>query len=116
MDPTALLLALAQSKGMEWNAVSLGQGQAPKAQRMMEDSAKQGTWAYLANCHLSVSWLPGLEKLIERLNREKPHPSYRLWMSSSPTPAFPIAMLQSCIKMTTEPPKGRGIKRIEMYI
>ena len=27
-------------------------------------------------------------------------------MSSNPTEVFPIALLQACIKMTTEPPKG----------
>jgi len=60
----------------------------------------------LANCHLCVKWLPDLEKLIEKILEEKPHPLFRIILSSSPTPQFPIQLLQNCIKMTSEPPKG----------
>ena len=62
---------------------------------------------FLANCHLSLSWMPNLDKLVERLQVEEPHPSFRLWLSSSPHPDFPISVLQAGIKMTTEPPKVR---------
>lgn len=62
---------------------------------------------FLANCHLSLSWMPNLDKLVEQLQVEDPHPSFRLWLSSSPHPDFPISILQASIKMTTEPPKVR---------
>ena len=65
----------------------------------------QGNWVFLANCHLSLSWMPQLDKLVEQLQIEEPHPEFRLWLSSSPHPEFPIAILQTGIKMTTEPPK-----------
>ena len=65
----------------------------------------QGNWVYLANCHLSLSWMPQLDKLVEQLQIEEPHPEFRLWLSSSPHPDFPISILQTGIKMTTEPPK-----------
>ena len=65
----------------------------------------QGKWVFLANCHLSLSWMPQLDKLVEQLQVEEPHPEFRLWLSSSPHPQFPIAILQQGIKMTTEPPK-----------
>ena len=64
-----------------------------------------GHWVFLANCHLMTSWLPALDKLVEGLEAKKPHPDFRLWLSSSPSPLFPIAILQRGIKMTTEPPK-----------
>ena len=64
-----------------------------------------GNWVFLANCHLMTSWLPALDKIVEGLEARKPHPDFRLWLSSSPSPLFPIAILQRGIKMTTEPPK-----------
>lgn len=64
-----------------------------------------GHWVFLANCHLSLSWMPELDKLIKQLQVQKPHPNFRLWLSSSPHPDFPITILQAGIKMTTEPPK-----------
>ena len=49
--------------------------------------------------------MPQLDKLVEQLQIEEPHPDFRLWLSSSPHPEFPISILQVGIKMTTEPPK-----------
>lgn len=49
--------------------------------------------------------MPELDKLIKQLQLQKPHPDFRLWLSSSPHPDFPITILQAGIKMTTEPPK-----------
>merc|ERR1712224_553770 len=67
---------------------------------------KEGHWVLLANCHLMMSWLGELDKIIETLPARNPHASFRLWLSSSPHPQFPIGILQRGIKMTTEPPKG----------
>jgi len=51
--------------------------------------------------------MPQLDKLVEQIQSEEPqpHPDFRLWLSSSPNPEFPISILQAGIKMTTEPPK-----------
>jgi dynein heavy chain len=92
---------------MPFAQVALGQGQAPTAMRLISDALKNGTWVFLANCHLMLSWMPTLEKLIEaELVEGTPPKSFRLWLSSSPTQEFPISILQRGIKMTTEPPKG----------
>ncbi|KAJ4949030.1 hypothetical protein JOQ06_020549 [Pogonophryne albipinna] len=79
----------------------------------LHDELKTGHWVFLANCHLSLSWMPELDKLVESL--QKPHPNFRLWLSSSPHPEFPISILQAGIKMTTEPPKGVKANMKRLY-
>ncbi|XP_071165421.1 dynein axonemal heavy chain 2-like [Mytilus edulis] len=117
-DPTNHLLQLAESKGLanNFNALSLGQGQAPIATRLIKEGIREGNWVFLANCHLSLSWMPHLHKIIEQFQTQKPepHPEFRLWLSSSPHPDFPITILQTGLKMTTEPPKGlkANLKRL----
>uniref|UniRef100_A0A8C9P5P1 Dynein axonemal heavy chain 2 n=1 Tax=Spermophilus dauricus TaxID=99837 RepID=A0A8C9P5P1_SPEDA len=117
VDPTSALLQLAEHTGMaqRFHALSLGQGQAPIAARLLRDGVIQGHWVFLANCHLSLSWMPNLDKLVEQLQVEDPHPSFRLWLSSSPHPDFPISILQASIKMTTEPPKGLKANMTRLY-
>ena len=66
---------------------------------------RSGGWVFLANCHLSLSWMPELAKMVEELQDGGVHPDFRLWLSSSPHPDFPISVLQNGIKITTEPPK-----------
>ena len=58
----------------------------------------------LQNCHLLVKWLKELEKHLEKLS--KPHPDFRLWLTTEPTPLFPIGILQRSLKIVTEPPNG----------
>lgn len=117
VDPTSALLQLAESCGMNnrFHALSLGQGQAPIATRMIKEGVREGNWVFLANCHLSLSWMPQLDKLVEQLQVEKPHPDFRIWLSSSPHPEFPISILQAGIKMTTEPPKGLKANMKRLY-
>eukprot|EP00128_Syssomonas_multiformis_P018161 Colp12_sorted_trinity150504_noHs@17584 len=117
VDPTSSLHKLAEQRGMadKFFHLSLGQGQAPIATRLLQEGIKEGNWVFLANCHLSISWMPELDKMIERLQVEKPHADFRLWLSSSPHPDFPISILQSGIKMTTEPPKGIKANMARLY-
>ncbi|KAL0267127.1 UNVERIFIED_CONTAM: hypothetical protein PYX00_009482 [Menopon gallinae] len=117
VDPTTQLLALADNMGManRFSTLSLGQGQSPIATRYIEKGIKDGNWVFLANCHLSLSWMPALDKIVEQLRSDEGvHPDFRLWLSSSPHPDFPISILQAGIKMTTEPPKGlkANLKRL----
>uniref|UniRef100_A0A667XC84 Dynein axonemal heavy chain 2 n=1 Tax=Myripristis murdjan TaxID=586833 RepID=A0A667XC84_9TELE len=117
VDPTGALIQLAEASGMSkhFHALSLGQGQAPNARRMIEEGVVNGHWVFLANCHLSLSWMPELDKLVEQLQVQEAHSNFRLWLSSSPHPDFPIAILQAGIKMTTEPPKGVKANMKRLY-
>lgn len=107
-DPVAEMLLFAESKGMsaKLESISLGQGQGPKAAAMIENARGNGGWVLLCNCHLSVSWLPDLERICEQMNPEETDESFRLWLTSMPTKAFPPLLLQNGVKMTNEPPKG----------
>lgn len=51
------------SKKLE--SISLGQGQGQRAENMIRDGMERGTWVLLQNCHLAVSWMPVLERLVE---------------------------------------------------
>ncbi|XP_053977121.1 dynein axonemal heavy chain 2 [Hylaeus volcanicus] len=118
VDPTSTLMQLVDSQEMtnHFMTLSLGQGQSPIATRMIEVGAKEGAWVFLANCHLSLSWMPKLDKIVETLGSSRTlHPQFRLWLSSSPTPQFPISILQAGIKMTTEPPKGLRANMKRLY-
>lgn len=117
VDPTASLINLAEQTKMSsrLSSLSLGQGQAPVATQMLTDGVKEGNWVFLANCHLSLSWMPALDKMIETLQTMKIHKRFRLWLSSSPHPDFPISILQTGIKMTTEPPRGIKANMKRLY-
>ena len=98
-----------------FNSLSLGQGQSVIATKRIKEGAKAGHWVFLANCHLSLSWMPQLDKIVEQLQTDSVHKDFRLWLSSSPNPDFPIAILQSSIKITTEPPKGIKANTKRLY-
>merc|ERR1711871_652844 len=85
---------------------------------MISDGLQNGIWTFLANCHLMLSWMPSLEKIVEDYCTDKhksPHSSFRHWLSSNPHPKFPISILQRGIKMTTEPPKGLRANLAVLY-
>jgi len=107
-DPYADLLKLATEMKMnkKLQAISLGQGQGPIAERAMSAAMEKGTWILLQNCHLAASWMPKLEAIVEQYDPNLMHRDYRLWLTSLPSPKFPVSILQNSVKMTIEPPRG----------
>jgi dynein heavy chain len=108
-DVNDALISLAQANGKDGEflkIVSLGQGQGPKAEALMENGKQAGHWVCLQNCHLSISWLPTLQEILETMAQEEINPEYRLWLTSMPSNKFPVSILQNGVKITNEPPKG----------
>ena len=107
-DPNASLFKLADEKGFgeTMKIVSLGQGQGPLAARYVDEAYKEGGWVVLQNCHVYGSWMTTLERICEEFKPETAHKNFRLWLTSYPSPVFPVAILQNGIKMTNEPAKG----------
>ncbi|VDO08408.1 unnamed protein product [Rodentolepis nana] len=94
--------------GERINSVSLGQGQGPTAERLIEQAAESGDWVFLQNCHLAASWMVRMEEIIKELSesKRKTHKDFRIFLSSMPAKSFPITVLQNSVKVTNEPPKG----------
>lgn len=53
--------------------------------------------------------MKSLDKIVENLVNQihtDTHINFRLILSSLPCSYFPVSVLQNCLKVTTEPPKG----------
>ncbi|CAM9445138.1 unnamed protein product [Ectocarpus fasciculatus] len=105
-DPMGAVLRAADILKTSVDPISLGQGQGPKAERLIDRAKQKGTWVVLQNCHLAPSWMNTLEKICEELDPEDVHKGFRLWCTTYPSDIFPVAVLQNGVKMTNEPPKG----------
>ena len=107
-NPVNFLRQFSKEKNIKMTNISLGQGQGIIAKNAILNSKIKGDWVCLENCHLSKSWMPVLEELLEEVNEDESeiHPNYRLWLTSMPSSFFPVTILQSGVKLTNEPPKG----------
>jgi dynein heavy chain len=99
------LQKLAKSKNARVHNISLGQGQAKIACDAIERAQENMDWIVLQNCHLSVSFLPTLDGIIESIEYN-PGSNFRLWLTSMPSEKFPVTILQNGVKAAIEPPKG----------
>ncbi|XP_076854099.1 dynein axonemal heavy chain 10 [Brachyhypopomus gauderio] len=115
-EPASDLLKLAQRSEFGTNRLkflAMGQGQEKVALQLLETAVSRGHWLMLQNCHLLVRWLKELEKSLERMS--KPHPDFRLWLTTDPIRHFPIGILQKSLKVVTEPPNGLKLNMRATY-
>ena len=99
--------------GSRLKFLAMGQGQEKLALQMLETASQRGQWLLLQNCHLLVKWLRHLDKALENMTHQ--HPDFRLWLTTAPTPDFPISILQRSLKVVTEPPNGLKLNMRSTY-
>ncbi len=76
------------------DSISLGQGQGEKAAKLIRNAQVNGSWVLLANWHLATSWMHDLERICEELYMDDGvHKDFRLWLTSMPTPNFPVSVI-----------------------
>jgi len=101
---------IARKQGIDPNknfhSVALGDGQEENANNKLSIGHKEGHWIMLQNVHLMPKYLYDLEKKLDAFALEGSNPSFRLFLSSDPSNAIPIGLLEKSIKLTNEPPQG----------
>lgn len=72
-DPASALYKFSEEMrfSKKLNAISLGQGQGPRAEALMHSAMERGKWVFFQNCHLAPSWMPTLERLTENIDPDK---------------------------------------------
>ena len=76
------------------------------ANAKLDMAHKEGHWVMLQNVHLMPDFLLELEKRLSLFALEGSDPSFRLFLTSDPSNAIPIGLLEKSIKLTNEPPAG----------
>ena len=89
--------------------IPMGQGQEDRANKMLEECAKEGKWIMLQNLHLMSKWIKRFENDLERVSQTA-HPNFRCFISSEPPPLptldiIPEPILQASIKVSNEAPQ-----------
>ena len=101
-----LAMRIGKVKGQDYHTISLGQGQEVFASEKLEVGKTLGHWIFLDNVHLMPRWLSVLEKMLDDYSLQGTHSDFRILLSSDPSEGIPIAILNRCIKITSDPPSG----------
>ncbi|CAD8135851.1 unnamed protein product [Paramecium octaurelia] len=112
-DPSKELEEFAEQQigKQNFQEMSMGGNQNELALKLIKEAAQKGQWVCLKNLHLVISFLPLLEKTIKQL---KPHPNFKLWLTTEAHLKFPSILLETCYKVSYEAPPGlkQNLQRI----
>ena len=117
IDPIDEITGVATQMNIEkyLKCYSLGRGRGSGAEKLILDSAEKGFWVVLQNCHLSLSWMPQLEYLIDHMDPNTTSDRFRLCLVTMSTPEFPIGILYQGNKLIYEIPKGIRENMLRVY-
>ncbi|OHT12762.1 Dynein heavy chain family protein [Tritrichomonas foetus] len=117
IDPVDEVTEVATSMDLEkyLRCYSLGRGRGDGAEQLILDSAEKGYWLMLQNCHLSLSWMPRLEYLIDHMDPTKTSDRFRLCLVTMSDDRFPIGILYQGSKLIYEIPKGIRENMLRIY-
>ena len=114
IDPTKPVEELGRTMGKTIDQgtfinIPMGQGQEDRANKQLEECAKDGKWIMLQNVHLMAKWIKRFENDLERVSQNA-HEDFRCFISSEPPPLpwmdiIPEPILQACIKVSNEAPQ-----------
>ncbi len=92
--------------------IPMGAGNNEKISVSIKEAAQKGFWICLKNLHLSISFLPNLEKDIKSL--KDVHPRFKVFLTSESHLKFSPILLQIAKKITYETPPGikKNLERI----
>ena len=111
-DPISDLMSFAEQQRMSkrTQVLSLGRGVERPAINLIQQYAEKGGWCVLQNCHLCVKFLKMLEQTLEQINSDPTvvNKDFRLWLTSQPTSAFPVTILQNSVKISVD--DGNNLK------
>ncbi|GLD99919.1 hypothetical protein PINS_up008647 [Pythium insidiosum] len=113
-DPTESIELFARKKRQTIVSISMGEGQEVVAAKAITTAMLNGSWVLLQNCHLGLAYMETLDDTLSK-TRETTSPEFRLFLTSEPHPAFPIALLQRATKVTNEPPAGLRAGMLRSY-
>ena len=117
IDPQDDIISVATTMELDkyFHSYSLGRGRGQGAEELIADAAERGLWVLLQNCHLSLSWMPRLENIINNLDPAKIHSRFRLCLVTMSSPDFPIGILYQGTKLIYEIPKGMRQNVMQIY-
>ena len=114
IDPTKPVEELGRTMGKTIDQgtfinIPMGQGQEDRANKQLEECARDGKWIMLQNVHLMAKWIKRFENDLERVSQDA-HKDFRCFISSEPPPLpwmdiIPEPILQACIKVSNEAPQ-----------